>query len=164
MTNSQAASHVSWLVRCSPCALRFIQSNQQFQSKNTQIRHFWSQIQAFSFFRKILQLGRFEGADFNYGNTFLENSSLKILEEGIFSSRFGHFDFFTKFDNQKNSRVPISNMTIFFQLVVQEYRNQALLVPNLRIFILHHTVGFDFNDNGFFEFQPENTQMKHYLS
>ena len=38
------------------------------QPKNTQIRHFWSQIQAFLFFREILQLDKFEGADFKYDN------------------------------------------------------------------------------------------------
>ena len=30
MTNSQAANHESWLVRCSPCAPGFSPSNQQY--------------------------------------------------------------------------------------------------------------------------------------
>ena len=42
--------------------------NKAFLLKNTQIRHFQSQIQAFLFFREILLLGKFEGADFKYDN------------------------------------------------------------------------------------------------
>ena len=51
----------------------------KFQLKNTQIRNFLSQIQAFLFFREILQLEKFEGADFKYENSFFRNSSPKIL-------------------------------------------------------------------------------------
>ena len=36
--------------------------------KNTQVRYFWSQIQAFLFFHEILQLEKFVGADFKYYN------------------------------------------------------------------------------------------------
>ena len=39
-----------------------------FLVKSTQIRHLWSQIQAFLFSRKILQLDKFEGGDFKYDN------------------------------------------------------------------------------------------------
>ena len=49
--------------------------------------------------------------------------------------------------------------------------NQAFLVPNLRIFVLHQTLhldkleGVEFKyDNGFFEFQPESAEIKHLLS
>ena len=45
----------------------------EFQSKNTQIRHFWSQIEGFSLWHEILQSGKFEDADFKY-----ENSIFKI--------------------------------------------------------------------------------------
>ena len=44
----------------------------KFQPKNTQIRHFWSQIQTFSFFPEILQFDKFKGADFKYDNRFLK--------------------------------------------------------------------------------------------
>ena len=40
----------------------------KFQPKNIQIRHFWSQIQAFLFFLKILQLDKFEGTGLKYNN------------------------------------------------------------------------------------------------
>ena len=61
----------------------------KFKPKNTQIRHFWFQIKAFLFFHQILQLDKFEGADFKCGNSFLKFQS-----------------------NKKNSK--ISNMTIAF--------------------------------------------------
>ena len=40
--------------------------------KNTQIRNFWSQIWAFLFFRKSLELDKFEGTVSKYDNTFLK--------------------------------------------------------------------------------------------
>ena len=59
----------------------------------------------------------------------------------------------------------------FCQVFVQKYPNQACLIPNLRIFILHQTLqldkfdGVDFKyDNGSFELKPKNTQIKHFLS
>ena len=42
--------------------------NKAILFKNTQIRHFWSQIQAFLFFGEILQLDQFKGVDLKYGN------------------------------------------------------------------------------------------------
>ena len=47
----------------------------KFQPKNTLIRHFWSQIQAFSLFHEILQLDKFKGADFKYGNIIFKFQS-----------------------------------------------------------------------------------------
>ena len=44
----------------------------KFQSKNNQIRHFWSEIRYFWVFFEIWHLGKFEFADFNYDNSFLE--------------------------------------------------------------------------------------------
>ena len=44
----------------------------KFQPKNTQIRHFWSQIQAFSLFHDILQLDKLKGADFKSHNSFFK--------------------------------------------------------------------------------------------
>ena len=43
----------------------------KFQIKNIYIRNFWSQILAFLFLHKILQLGKFERADFNHDNNLL---------------------------------------------------------------------------------------------
>ena len=81
--------------------------------KNTQIQHFWS----------------------------------KIPKSGFFGPKFRHFYYFTKFRNQTNSRVLISKMTIGFLKLWpkntqirhfwSKYPNQAFLVPNLKIFILH---------------------------
>ena len=36
------------------------------------MRHFWSQIQAFSLFQEVLQLVKFEGAGFKYSGTILK--------------------------------------------------------------------------------------------
>ena len=41
----------------------------KFQSKNTQIRHFWIQIY---FSHKTLHFDKFEGADFKYDNIFFQ--------------------------------------------------------------------------------------------
>ena len=54
--------------------LKFLPKNTQtkfFWSKNTQIRHFQFQIQAFLFFYKSLQIDKYEGADFKYDNSFI---------------------------------------------------------------------------------------------
>ena len=42
----------------------------KFLPKNTQIRHFWSQIYTFLFFREILQIDKFKVVDFKYDNSF----------------------------------------------------------------------------------------------
>ena len=52
----------------------------KLQPKNTQIRHFWSQIQAFLFFRKILRFNKFEGEDFKYDYIF-KNFNQKLPRE-----------------------------------------------------------------------------------
>ena len=49
----------------------------KMEPKNIQIRHFWSQIKIFMFFRKILQVDKFKNADFKFDNSFW-NSSSKI--------------------------------------------------------------------------------------
>ena len=59
----------------------------KFQPKNTQIRHFWSQVYAFLFFHEILQLDKFEVADFKCGS-----SLFKIPNK---QDKFKHF----KYDN-----------------------------------------------------------------
>ena len=63
--------------------LKYDNSLLKFQPKNNQIRHFWFQIQAFLFFRKILQLDKFEGADFKYDNIVFTFQP-KIRKSGIF--------------------------------------------------------------------------------
>ena len=63
--------------------------------KNTQIRHFWSQIQVFLFFRKILQLDKFEGADFKYDNSIFKILAQKYPNKAFLvkNSQIRHFWF-----------------------------------------------------------------------
>ena len=126
--------------------LKFLPKNTQrrhFLVKNTQIRHFWSQIQAFLFFREILQSHKFEGADFKYHNIVFKFQP-KITQIRCFWSQIQAFLFFPeilqidnfegadfKYDNSffKNSCPKISN------IFGQKYPNKVLLVPNLGIFV-----------------------------
>ena len=89
--------------------------SKKFQPKNIIIRHCWSHIQAFSFFHKILELDKFEGADFKTA-ILVSNSRPKILKSGIFGPKFRHFCSFTKINNQTNSKVLLSNVTIVFEI------------------------------------------------
>ena len=101
--------------------LRVLTSNKtivflQFLLKNTHIRHFWSKIPKsgyFCFFLKILQLRKFERADFKDDKIVFKFQS-KIFKSGIFDPKLRHFCFFVKFCKQTNLRVLISNMTIIF--------------------------------------------------
>ena len=56
-------------------------------SINTQMRHFLSQIQGFLFLHEIMQLDKFEGAEFNYGNSILK----KRLRHRCFHLNFAKF-------------------------------------------------------------------------
>ena len=70
-------------------------------AENAQIRHFWSQIETvWIFFRKILQMDKFESADFKYDNSFLKilapkhpNKAFLVPDLGIFifSRNFANF-------------------------------------------------------------------------
>ena len=68
----------------------------KFQLKNTQIRHFWCQIQPFWFFCEILQLDKFKGADFNYGNSFFKIPAQKYPNKAFLVPNLDIFGFFTK--------------------------------------------------------------------
>ena len=111
--------------------------------KNTQIRHFWSQIQVFLFFRKILQLDKFEGADFKY-----DNSIFKIVGEKYpikaflvkntqirhFWSQIQVFLFFRKIlqlDKFEGADFKYDNS--IFKILAQKYPNKAFLVKNSQI-------------------------------
>ena len=67
--------------------------NRVFLVKNTQIRHFWSQIQAFLIFRKILLSDKFEGAVFKCG-IIVFNFQLKNSQNRHFWPRNQAFLFF----------------------------------------------------------------------
>ena len=116
-----------------------------FSSFNRKIHKFWFQ---------NLQLEKFEGADFEYDNSFFkfQPKNTKIRH---FCPKFKNFYIYTKLCSKTNSRTLISNMIIIFSNSSQKYPS---LVPNLRIFILHQTLqsdkfeGIDFKyDNGFFK-------------
>ena len=49
----------------------------KFQPKNTQIRHFWSQIYGFLFLHQTLQQDKSKDTDSKDDNIFFSNSSLK---------------------------------------------------------------------------------------
>ena len=107
----------------------------KFYPQNTQARHFWSQIQAVSFFHKILQLDKFEGADLKYDNSFLEILALKYGNKSFFVPNLDIFIFSRNF-GLANLKVLISNMTIaFFKILTPKHPNKTFLVTNFGIFI-----------------------------
>ena len=105
-----------------------------FLIKNSQIRHFWSQIQAFLYFSEILQLDKCEGVDFKYYNVAFK-SQPKIPKLHIFGPNLDIFVFSRNFCNQKNSRVLISNMAILFSDFSPKIPKQGIFGPNFGIFI-----------------------------
>ena len=133
------------------------------------------------FFREVLQIDKFEDADFKYYNSFLKfqpkNSQIRH-----FGPKARDFDFFAKFFNLTNSKLLISNMTkVFFKILVQKYQNRVFLFKNTQIrpfwfqfqtFSLFHDIlqldkfeGADFKyGNIAFKFQPKNTQIRHFWS
>ena len=65
---------------------KFDNSFFKFQSSNTQIKHFWSQIKVSLFFHKILHLDKSEDFDFKYDNN-ISKIRLKILRKSIFGPK-----------------------------------------------------------------------------
>ena len=103
----------------------------KFQHKNTQISHFWSQIQTFLFFREIFQLGKFKGADFKYNNSVFKFQP-KNPNKAFLVANLRFFYFCSKLCVLKHPRL-LQILTIaFFQISAQKYPNMALLVLNLR--------------------------------
>ena len=70
--------------------------NKAFLVKNTQTRHFWSQIWVFLFSRKILKLDKIEGPDLKFDNSFLKFLPQNTQIRYFFSPKFSHFSFFHK--------------------------------------------------------------------
>ena len=58
--------------------LNYENSILKFQPKNTQIRHFWSQIYGFLFLHQTFQLEKFGGVDFKFDKSFFLNPIQKI--------------------------------------------------------------------------------------
>ena len=50
----------------------------KFQPKNTKIKHICSQIQAFLFFHKIVQLDKIEGTDFKYDKIKFQPKNIQV--------------------------------------------------------------------------------------
>ena len=111
--------------------------------KNTQIRHFWSQIQVFLFFRKILQLDKFEGADFKYDNSIFKilaqkypNKAFLVKNTQIrhFWSQIQVFLFFRKISQlDKFEGADFKYDNSIFKILAQKYPNKAFLVKNSQI-------------------------------
>ena len=110
----------------------------KFFPKNTQINHFWSQIQAFLFFRKILKLEKFEDAAFKYDNIVLKfqpkTTQIKHFWFHIQALFFVYF-FLAKFSIRQILGVDFQCKNSFFKILAQKYPNKAFLVPNLGFFV-----------------------------
>ena len=61
---------------------------------------------------EILQLDKFEDADFKYDNSFWKFQAKKIAKQAFLVPNLDLFVSFPKFCNYTNSRVLISNMTV----------------------------------------------------
>ena len=71
---------------CNQANLRVLISNMTIlylnsSPRNTQIRHFWSRIQAFWLFSEYLQIDRFEGTYFKYDNGLFKVLAKKYLNK-----------------------------------------------------------------------------------
>ena len=107
----------------------------KFLPKNTQGRHFLSQIQAFSLFQDILQLDKFEGADFKLDNIFFQIPAQKYPNHTFLVQ---NLDFFFSSQNlqlDKSEGVDFKYDNSFFQPPAQKYQNKAFLARHLTIFI-----------------------------
>ena len=75
------------MVLISNMAIAFL----KFQPKNTQIEHFWSQSQAFLFLHEIWQLGKVDGVDFKYDNSFVKIPTQKYPSKAFLVPKLGIF-------------------------------------------------------------------------
>ena len=115
----------------------------KFYPKYTQIRHFWSKFQSNLYFRKILQINKFEVADFRYGSSFFKIQPKNTNKKGIFEATFRHF-FRKNLYNQTNLRMMNSFMAIVF---LKRYTPK---IPKSGIFEAN------------LKFSPKNFQIRHF--
>ena len=101
--------------------------------KNTQLKHFWSKIQKF-FFRDILELDKFQGADFKYDkiifkfqHSWSQIQAFLLFREIMQIDKFEGADF--KYDNSTEM------WQQFFKILAQKYLNKVFSVPNLDVFV-----------------------------
>ena len=106
---------------------------QKSSPKITQIQNFWSQIQALFFFHQILQLGKFEGTDFNYDSSIFKYQS-KNAQMRHLCFKFRHYFSFTKFCSQTNLRALILIMIIVFSNSSPKIPNSGVFGPKLTEF------------------------------
>ena len=93
-------SHVSFSDMNSRVRIRNMTIIFKILAENAQIRHFWSQIETvWIFFRKILQMDKFESADFKYDNSFLKILSPKHPNKAFLIPDLGIFIFSRNFAN-----------------------------------------------------------------
>ena len=144
----------------------------KFWPKNTQIRHLQSLIYAFSLFHKILQIDRFEGADFKYDNSFLKflpkNTQIRHFWSQI--QAFSLFHKILRLDKFEGADFKCDNSS--YKILAQKYPNKAFLIPNLGIFIslqknCNQKISRVLISNMtivLIKFWPRNTQARHLQS
>ena len=119
--------------------------------KSPKKRHFWFQILAFLFFHEISQLDKFEGADFNYGNSIFKFQSKNNQIKHFWSQIYR----FTK------SRALISNISVVFQSCAQNTQ-EGVCGPRFEDFHFCTKLCFQKHNNSFFKFLHKNKQIKHF--
>ena len=102
----------------------------KFQPKNTQIRHFWSQIQAFLFLQKSLQLHQFEGADFKYDSSCLKFYPENTQRRHSWSQIQTFLLFYDILQLDKFKRADFKSGNSFLKILAQKYPIKAFLVKN----------------------------------
>ena len=68
-------------------------ANKEFLIKNTQITYFWSQILAFLFLHKILQLDKLKSMDLKHDNSFFKTVAQKYPNKPFLVANLGIFVF-----------------------------------------------------------------------
>ena len=101
-----------------------------FPLKNTQIRHFWSQIKESSILHQTLQQGKIVEADFIYVNNIFKFWPKNTEIRDIFGPKCKDFYFCNKLCSQAHSRALTSNMTMVFQIVPQSTQLRHFGVQN----------------------------------
>ena len=102
--------------------------NKTFLFKYTQIKHFCSQIQVILFFRQILQLDKFEGADFKYDSIVFKLQS-KNTQIRHLRSKFRHFHFFREiWQTNKFESADFKYHKKCFTILPQKGQNKGFLV------------------------------------
>ena len=136
--------------------------------KSTQIRPFWFRIETFSFFHKVLQLGRFEGDDFIYNNIIFKFQS-QNTQISHFWSQIWWFLLLHQILQQYKFKDTDFNYKNFFWILAQKYSNKTLLTKPRSLFfckilLLDKFEGADFKyKNSFFQILIQKYQHEAFL-